>query len=740
MKLTIASMFIASRLAPSVSASGVVASILKHENNRGSVRLSAPKNKECSFEDGFKVNVQKSLQVGIPICKIGELCEEDSTSPLGGRCVTVSSKPIALTPRRQLVGKSWAQVGQDIDGEAAYDQSGRSVSLSGDGNVLAIGAPSNGGFAGSGHVRVFKLVNNSWTQVGQDIDGEAASDQSGHSVSLSSDGNVLAIGANGNDGIGSNSGHVRVFKLDTNTNSWTQVGQDIDGENSGDRSGISVSLSSDGNVLAIGAYMNGSYDSGYSSGHVRVFKLVNNSWNQVGQDIDGEAANDFSGVSVSLSSDGNVLAIGAYRNDGTNAFDSGHVRVFKLGTNSWTQVGQDIDGVAASDNFGFSVSLSSDGNVLAIGANGNDEIGNSSGQVRVFKLKTNSWTQVGQDINGEAAYDQFGKSVSLSSDGNVLAIGAPYNDGNDTNSGHVRVFKLDTNGWTQVGQNIDGENSCDNYGTSVSLSSDGNVLAIGANGNDGIGSDSGHVRVLTAAPVTPSPTITSSPSSAPVTSSPTAAPVTPSPSAAPITPGPTAAPMSTPGWNITYDSMKANLTADTTEELIFLYNISSTRAYEYDLFEKDCSTEIRIGDNLITDNWTSSETNSDGTDRLALFYDINMTAVPSSSIWNETSEQMEMCLRLSLFEPATADDPKMIIAQDKHVFTVGINSTVDLDFRFDNSLQDSVAGEVSSTANLDGYVEARRRGESTPLAPNEVFHVCVKSSSPDVQISDVTQM
>ena len=192
--------------------------------------------------------------------------------------------------------------------------------------------------------------------------------------------------------------------------------------------------------------------------------------------------------------------------------------------------------------------------------------------------------------------------------------------------------------------------------------------------------------------------------------------------------------------------MKVNLTADTTEELIFSYNISSGQAYEYDLFEKDCSTEI-IGGNLITDNRTSTETNSDGTDRLALFYDINLTAIPSSPIWDPTSEQMEMCLLLSLFEPATADDPKMIIAQDKHVFTVGINSTVNLDFSFDNALQDSVAGEASSTANLDGYVEACKCTEdevfvcdSTPLAPNEVFHVCVKSSSPDVQIRDVTQM
>ena len=193
--------------------------------------------------------------------------------------------------------------------------------------------------------------------------------------------------------------------------------------------------------------------------------------------------------------------------------------------------------------------------------------------------------------------------------------------------------------------------------------------------------------------------------------------------------------------------MKANLTVGSTEELIFVYNISSSQAYEYKLLEKDCSTEIEIeiGGNLITDNWTSKETIVYGTDRLALFYDINMTAVPSSPIWNQTSEQMEMCLLLSLFEPATADDPRMIIAQDKHVFTVGVNSTVD--FTFDNALQDADVGEDLSTANLDSYIEACKCTEddmfecdSSPLAPNEEFHVCVKSSSPDVRISDVSQM
>jgi hypothetical protein len=53
-----------------------------------------------------------------------------------------------------------------------------------------------------------------------------------------------------------------------------------------------------------------------------------------------------------------------------------------------------------------------------------------------------AWTQVGVDIDGEAADDNSGYSVSLNSNGNTVAIGSPYNDGNGSNSGKVHVYKL----------------------------------------------------------------------------------------------------------------------------------------------------------------------------------------------------------------------------------------------------------------------------------------------------------
>ena len=95
-------------------------------------------------------------------------------------------------------------------------------------------------------------------------------------------------------------------------------------------------------------------------------------WTQVGADIDGEAVNDYSGHSVSISSDGTRVAIGAERNDGAGSDDAGHVRVYAESGGTWTQVGDDIDGEAANDDSGYSVSMSSDGTRVAIGALGND--------------------------------------------------------------------------------------------------------------------------------------------------------------------------------------------------------------------------------------------------------------------------------------------------------------------------------------------------------------------------------
>jgi hypothetical protein len=373
------------------------------------------------------------------------------------------------------IAQTWTQVGADIIGEAESDQSGSAVSISADGNTVAIGANLNDGNGDrSGHVRVYRAIGGVWTQLGVDIDGEAEGDHSGYRVSLSSDGDTVAISGWFNSDTVFFGGHVRVYHFDSGA--WTQVGADIDGEAPNDSSGASLSLSADGSIVAIGAWQNDG--TGPLAGHVRVYSLVGTTWTKLGTDIDAEAAGDNLGYSVSLSDDGTIVAVGARHNDG-NGDNAGHVRVLSFNGNAWTQVGPDIDGEDIGDRSGFDVSLSADGNTVAIGAYGNDENGDNSGHVRVYYLDAGMWTQLGGDINGEAPGDNSGWIVSLSADGNTVAISAYLNNGG---AGHVRVYRLVNSAWKQLGPDIDGETSNEQSGYAMSLSADGNTVAIGAHG------------------------------------------------------------------------------------------------------------------------------------------------------------------------------------------------------------------------------------------------------------------
>jgi hypothetical protein len=233
----------------------------------------------------------------------------------------------------------------------------------------------------------------------------------------------------------------------------------------------------------------------------------------------GTAADKYFGVSVSLSSDGNTLAVGASGEDssatGVNGDQTdnsvsfaGAVYVFSRTGTVWTQQAYlkasnpDVD-----DIFGYRLSLSADGNTLAVGAanedsnatgiNG-DQTDNSmsdSGAVYIFSRTGAIWShQAYLKSSNTGASDYFGgQSVSLSADGNTLAVGAANEDSNATtingdqtdnstsDSGAVYVFTRTGTTWTQQAyikaSNAEVE---DYFGLGVSLSSNGNTLAISA--------------------------------------------------------------------------------------------------------------------------------------------------------------------------------------------------------------------------------------------------------------------
>jgi hypothetical protein len=345
-------------------------------------------------------------------------------------------------------GMRWLQMGTDIIGQYRYDYTGSAVELSADGHTLAVGAHQEG--ADFGSVRVYTFAENAWTQKGKTIIGEEAYDYSGAAIDMSANGDIVAVGAYRNNGgtAGEEAGSVRVFRWeapggkakDGNTDDWEWVpmGGDIDGEEIFSQAGIDVQLSADGLTLAVGAKENSG--GSYHAGHVRVFHWDGSAWQQKGEDIDGESEYDYSGSAIDMSDDGNIIAVGAYKNDGYGSVDAGHVRIYQWSGSKWEQMGSDLDGQSAYDNFGVSVDLSADGHSLAVGAWKGDMTGRNAGESSVYKWDGSDWTQHGQTLGGEKAFDQSGSSVDLSADGHIIAVGARMNDGGGRNSGHVRVY------------------------------------------------------------------------------------------------------------------------------------------------------------------------------------------------------------------------------------------------------------------------------------------------------------
>lgn len=384
----------------------------------------------------------------------------------------------------------WNQLGQDINGLAAFDAASV-TSINGDGSITAIGAPQANNFRGN--VRIYKNNNGTWEQMGQILEGENAADFFGGSLSLSLSGHVLAIGASRNDGGGDASGHVRVYMY--NGTSWIQQGADIDGDNAGDNSGISVSLNSAGTIVAVGA--DGNDDNGSNSGHVKVYQFHNNGWVQLGNNIHGQVSEFYAGRAVSLDSQGYRVAVGSPLAS-INAVNSGAVKIYSFDGFNWTQLGNTMNGEFGGDLAGSSVRLNLAGDIVAVGAPHNPNTnGSYAGHVRVYKFNGTAWIPHGNEIDGEAANDYSGRSIDLSADGNTIAIGAAEHNGSGDDTGQVKVYTyhVSSNSWIQKGFDIMGSTPFDNTGAGVAISKDGIYVSVGANGSDGNGESSGGIKV-----------------------------------------------------------------------------------------------------------------------------------------------------------------------------------------------------------------------------------------------------
>lgn len=354
---------------------------------------------------------------------------------------------------------------------------GSSVALSKNGNTLAIGAPGDNGNAGA--VWVFIRVDSHWIQQGDKLVGSNALGNAaqGTSVALSDDGNTLVIGAPGDDGgIGATWTFTRSGVL------WTEQAKVIGSFNMGaSQQGHSVAISADGNTLATGGFADNA-----NIGAVWVFERLDTLWVQQAKVIGtGNTGGSQQGSGVALSADGNTLAIGGFSDNAS----AGATWVFTRQGIFWTQqtptplVGTGATGAASQ---GFSVSISDNGNILAVGGPADNS---GVGATWIFTRLGTVWNQQGPKLvgSGNVGMALEGYSVSLNGLGTAVAIGGPEDNGLD---GATWIFMLTGSGWVQAGPKLVGSGSTGNafQGAGVALSHDRNTLAIGGNAdNAGVG-------------------------------------------------------------------------------------------------------------------------------------------------------------------------------------------------------------------------------------------------------------
>eukprot|EP00980_Cylindrotheca_fusiformis_P012407 scaffold3046_cov105-Cylindrotheca_fusiformis.AAC.6 len=352
------------------------------------------------------------------------------------------------------------QIGATIFGDSAMEIFGPSMAVSADGRFIAVGALYDDyTHSRSGIVRVMENQNNSWKRIGNDIatDGDGIS-----AVAISCDGSTIAY--HSEQDARPEPLEAPVYKLG---GTWNKVGEILPGSSSlysTALSATSLSLSGDGTVVALG-WFGIEYN---VTSQIRIYKWNGDVWQEMGN-IQSHWDDD--GIStVALSEDGSVVAVGI----SVGYYLGPYIMVLQWDGGGWVQLGSDIQ---LGNNLVFGVGLvpidiSSGGDILAVGGSTSDDQ-----PVQIFELINGDWQQLGQDITGKDSNDSFGYSVSISGDGSVVAVGGySYHQ----SVGYVRVFRFDGIRWQQIYYDIDGEASSDYFGTTVSMSKDGSTVAVGS--------------------------------------------------------------------------------------------------------------------------------------------------------------------------------------------------------------------------------------------------------------------
>jgi len=376
---------------------------------------------------------------------------------------------------------------------------GYNIASNYDHSILAISAPSGniGNCTGAGLVYIF-TGNNNWTQTAILSGSDATTgDNFGYALSMNNSGTILAISSpNKNLGTGINTltGAGAVYIFNKNGSNWTQstiiTGS---GSHGGQRFGHSLELSKDGNILVVGT-PNKDLVTGFNTylgaGVASIFAYQTNVWTELKQiTASNPEDQDGFGHSVSLSSDGYVIGVGATGKYVESYQNLGSLYIFKGGQFNVDYWEEKIiltgNNSSAGDNLGFSIKVSYDGNTILSSSIKNNF---NAGHVYIFTgdMFSNFDYKQSQRLQSSdsSAGDNFGYSLTMDNSANLLCISSPYDSySNLTSGGSCYLFEKNNSSWTEkqkITGNINYTQSYNKFGNIVSLNNDGTNLLVGS--------------------------------------------------------------------------------------------------------------------------------------------------------------------------------------------------------------------------------------------------------------------
>ncbi len=314
----------------------------------------------------------------------------------------------------------------------------------------------------------------------------ANSDAFGLAADISDDGLRVIVGAPNDDTAigGQTAGSFRIFRH-AGGGTWVQEAVFV-GSQARAFLGYAVSLDATGSRAVIGAYQADLPGPIADAGTAFVFVRDGTSWSyEATLAHTAPAANDWFGLDVGISGDGQRVIVGVSQDDTIGGLNSGSARVFSRAGPTWTEEALlTPSSPAPNDGTGGAVSLSFDGSIAAVGTEFGDVMGiGNAGFVTVFARVGASWSEIARLVHpAPAANDFFGSAVSLSGAGDRVLIGAQYDDAPADSSGSAAVFVDRGTSWTMEGDLLlaEGGAATDVFGQAVSLSADGSHAVIGA--------------------------------------------------------------------------------------------------------------------------------------------------------------------------------------------------------------------------------------------------------------------